>query len=93
MGGDNPLMGVGPPPSLPILENPDKSTVKTYSKLIQNHNLFVFQWMVDGLAKFGHKMTKMPIGGSTVQAILVDRETGDITANADFRKGGTVEGL
>jgi len=53
----------------------------------------VTKWMVDGLAKYGHKMTKLAVGGATVQAILVDRETGDITANADFRKGGTVDGI
>jgi gamma-glutamyltranspeptidase len=49
--------------------------------------------MVDGLTKFGHKMTKQALGGACVQAILVDRETGDITANADFRKGGTIDGI
>ena len=49
--------------------------------------------MVSGLEKFGHKMIKMPIGGATVQAILVDKDTGDITANADFRKGGSVDGI
>ena len=49
--------------------------------------------MVDGLSKFGHKMNKMAVGGSVVQAILVDSETGDITANADFRKEGTVDGI
>jgi len=53
----------------------------------------VTRWMVDGLAKFGHNMTKQAVGGSVVQAILVDRETGDITANADFRKEGSVAGL
>jgi len=53
----------------------------------------VTKWMVSGLEKFGHKMTKMPIGGATVQAILVDKDTGDITANADFRKGGSVDGI
>ena len=49
--------------------------------------------MVEGLDGYGHKMTKQAVGGACVQAILVDRETGDITANADFRKGGTVDGL
>ena len=49
--------------------------------------------MVDGLGSYGHKMTKLAIGGSTVQAILVDKHAGDITANADFRKGGTVDGV
>ena len=38
-------------------------------------------------------MTKLAIGGATVQAILVDKQTGDITANADFRKGGTADGI
>ena len=27
------------------------------------------------------------------QALLVDRQSGDITANADFRKGGGVDGF
>ena len=49
--------------------------------------------MVEGLGVYGHKMTKQAVGGACVQAILVDRETGDIMANADFRKGGTVDGL
>ena len=51
------------------------------------------QWLVDGLGSYGHKMTKLAVGGATVQAILVDKHTGDITANADFRKGGTVDGI
>ena len=53
----------------------------------------VTQWMVDGLEKIGHKTRKFSVGGSIVQAILVDRQTGAITANADFRKAGTVEGF
>jgi len=53
----------------------------------------VTKWMVDGLGSYGHKMTKLAIGGATVQAILVDKQTGDITANADFRKGGTADGI
>lgn len=53
----------------------------------------VTQWMVDGLEKMGHKMNKISIGGSIVQAIFVDRNTGEITANADFRKGGGVTGF
>ena len=51
------------------------------------------QWLVSGLSKYGHQMTKMAVGGATVQAILVDRDTGDITANADFRKHGSVDGI
>ena len=53
----------------------------------------VTQWMVDGLEKIGHKTRKFSLGGSIVQAILVDRQTGAITANADFRKDGSVEGF
>ena len=37
--------------------------------------------MVEGLGGYGHKMTKQAVGGACVQAILVDRETGDIMAN------------
>ena len=53
----------------------------------------VTQWMVDGLEKIGHKTRKFSLGGSIVQAILVDRQTGAVTANADFRKDGAVEGF
>jgi len=53
----------------------------------------VTRWLVSGLSKYGHQMTKMAVGGATVQAILVDRDTGDITANADFRKHGSVDGI
>jgi len=51
------------------------------------------KWMVGGLQKLGHNMVRFPLGGSTIQAIMVDRETGAITANADFRKNGTVDGF
>jgi len=53
----------------------------------------VTKWIVDGLETIGHNMTKTNIGGSIIQAIMVDRDTGAITANADFRKGGNVEGF
>lgn len=53
----------------------------------------VTQWLVDGLKKMGHKLSKVSLGGSIVQAIFVDKMTGEITANADFRKGGTVAGF
>ena len=53
----------------------------------------VTQWMVDGLEKIGHKTRKFSLGGSIVQAILVERQTGAVTANADFRKDGAVEGF
>ena len=49
--------------------------------------------MVDGLGRYGHKMTKQAVGGACVHAILVNRETGDISVNADFRKEGTGDGL
>ena len=42
--------------------------------------------MVDGLAAFGHNMSRNALGGSIIQAILVDDKRGEITANADFRK-------
>merc|ERR1719481_442244 len=50
------------------------------------------RWMVKGLEKFGHITKEFPLGGSIVQGILVDSESGDITANSDFRKGGEVAG-
>ena len=53
----------------------------------------VTKWIIDGLKARGHKVSKKPIGGSVIQAISVDRNTGMITANADFRKGGTVDGF
>lgn len=58
-----------------------------------NYEDGVTQWMVDGLHNKGHNMTKFGLGGSIIQAIMVDRKTGSITANADFRKGGTVDGF
>jgi len=51
------------------------------------------KWLAQGLKQFGHKLVRFPAGGSTVQAILVDRSTGNIMANADFRKNGTVDGI
>lgn len=53
----------------------------------------VTRWLVDGLRAVGHELTKSGVGGSIIQAVQVNRETGDITANADFRKGGTVAGF
>ena len=53
----------------------------------------VTEQMVDGLRDIGHSMVKGTVGGSAVQAIFVDKQTGDITANADFRKEGTVAGF
>ena len=53
----------------------------------------VTKWIVDGLKGKGHVMAKLPIGGSIIQAIAVDKNSGRITANADFRKGGTVDGF
>ena len=53
----------------------------------------VTRWLVDGLRGVGHEVSKSRVGGSIIQAVQVDRETGDITANADFRKGGTVAGF
>ena len=51
--------------------------------------------MRDALLARGHNMTnsKMRVGGSAVQAILVDPRTGEIQANADFRKQGEVDGF
>ena len=53
----------------------------------------VTQWMVEGLEKIGHHTRKFSLGGSIVQAVLVDSQTGAITANADFRKDGSVDGF
>lgn len=51
------------------------------------------RWLVEGLQAFGHETKLFPIGGSIVQALMVEPETGDIAANADFRKGGGVAGF
>lgn len=52
-------------------------------------------WEIDALRGYGHNMTysKYRVGGAAVQAIVVDKETGSITANADFRKRGEVDGF
>lgn len=52
-------------------------------------------WMIDSMLAKGHNMTysKFRVGGSAVQAILVNPETGGIEANADFRKFGAVDGF
>ena len=51
------------------------------------------RWIVRGLEARGHNLTKLLRGGSIVQAIAVDRDTGEIHANADFRKQGSVDGF
>jgi len=51
------------------------------------------RWLVEGLQAFGHKTQLFPIGGSIVQALMVEAASGDILANADFRKGGGVAGF
>jgi len=53
----------------------------------------VTKWLKRGLEKFNHHTEKFPIGGAMVQAIHVNRNTGEVTANADYRKNGTVEGF
>jgi len=52
-------------------------------------------WLLDAMHGYGHNMTysKYRVGGAAVQAIAVDPRTGTITANADFRKKGTVDGF
>jgi len=50
-------------------------------------------WTVRGLERFGHKTEGFKLGGSIVQAIKIDPESGRIQANADFRKDGTVDGF
>merc|ERR1719433_373311 len=51
------------------------------------------RWLVEGLQAFGHKTQLFPIGGSIVQALMVEAASGDILANADFREGGGVAGF
>lgn len=60
-----------------------------------NYEEGITTWMRDALLARGHNMTnsKMRVGGSAVQAILVDPRTGEIQANADFRKQGEVDGF
>jgi len=52
-------------------------------------------WLIDAMKGYGHNMTysKYRVGGAAVQAIVVDPATGTITANADFRKKGAVDGF
>ena len=45
-----------------------------------------------GLVKRGHKIVKQDAFGSVVVGIQMDEE-GDITANSDFRKSGSVDGF
>ena len=70
-------------------------------------NPIVFPLLEFSLQSFGHKTELFPIGGSVVQvtcylcisviifgqALMVDPKTGEIVANADFRKGGGVAGF
>ena len=51
------------------------------------------KWLVQGLQSLGHSTHKFWVGGSIVQGILVDRRTGGILANADYRKEGAVDGF
>ena len=51
------------------------------------------QWVVSGLQAVGHETHKFWVGGSIVQGILVDKLTGNILANADYRKIGAVDGF
>jgi len=51
------------------------------------------KWTVKGLQGYGHEVEPQGVGGSIVQAISVDRSTGKIYANADFRKGGATAGF
>jgi len=52
-------------------------------------------WLIDALRDYGHNTTysKYRVGGAAVQAIIKDQRTGSITANADFRKKGEVDGF
>ena len=61
--------------------------------MVLNYEQGVTKWLVKGLEGRGHEMKQVPKARSVVQAILVDQEDGTITANADFRKGGDVDGL
>jgi len=51
------------------------------------------KWTVRGLEKYGHDTEPYHLGESIVQAIKIDPDSGKITANADFRKQGTVDGF
>jgi len=60
-----------------------------------NYEDGITTWMIDGMLAKGHNMTysKFRVGGSAVQAIFVNPKTGEIEANADFRKQGEVDGF
>ena len=66
--------------------------VKTPENIFKPHTI-VSQWLVQGLQSLGHSTHKFWVGGSIVQGILVDRRTGNILANADYRKEGAVDGF
>jgi len=61
--------------------------------MVLNYEQGVTRWIVKGLQAIGHKVKQVPSARSTIQAILVDQKDGTITANADFRKGGDVDGI
>jgi len=60
-----------------------------------NYEDGITTWIRDAMMNYGHNMTysKFAVGGAAVQAIHLNPETGEIRANADFRKGGTVDGF
>ena len=68
-------------------------TRRVKCSIISSYNNDTGRWIVRGLEARGHNVTKLLRGGSVVQAIAVDRDTGEIHANADFRKQGSVDGF
>ena len=61
------------------------ANIKNFKKFF-----FFFQEIARGLQARGHKIANVDIAGSKVQGI--QRKSGLIYANADYRKGGTVAG-
>merc|ERR1719341_2781883 len=93
---------VGQRSQLPLLRSSTefcslvKESRRLHHQLYPNQVLYesgTTRWLVEGLQAFGHDTKLFPIGGSIVQALMVEPETGDIAANADFRKGGGVAGF
>ena len=84
----------GEGPSRGLLRDCTTSPINRFAALVTTScNNGNGRWIVRGLEARGHNVTKLLRGGSVVQAIAVDRNTGEIHANADFRKQGSVDGF
>merc|ERR1712156_140664 len=93
---EQPVRAALPNTEFTILSAPPPGSGAIHHQLYPNQVLYesgTTRWLVEGLQAFGHKTQLFPIGGSIVQALMVEAASGDILANADFRKGGGVAGF